>query len=770
MTPLHSTNPEAPQLRHPWLDQPEVDPDRDALRRTALARTIHHLIATGLPGEPLRIGVYGDWGEGKSTVLQFVQRFCQDDQIPVIWFNPWSAKDTAALWRLFSRQVREALRAERSWTEFAAELGVRMLSLSDWSLRLVAKWKPWVAELLPLQKAADAAARSLEQKRPALDQGSIARYLRKLPPNRQLVVMIDDLDRAAPEVVPHLLLALRELFDVRGCAFIVALDPRVLARAFPLVHPGWGSTGEFIEKIIQFPFWLHPPTRDDVLHLANTSLERLPLSVDRDAVRDLADLLPKNPRRLKQYFRNVLRLRAIIERHDPDELRWSLLLLFELMRALAPLVTAHLCHSDTFLKNLAIATLFPKDKTNDEHFKKLLTQLDADTHQAHLAFSSAPDVEQEFRTLIVAFTERAGIVGEDNLMYWARLDEAPPVFTWREYRELFSDWRSTPTVAAIRSFVALHARRYALVVDVVTRDLLRTSIQYRQGVLDRAADVSLEAEQETLLHDAADALQLISQIVLATPGGLAQLHVDVEDFHLLYEHIARWAHFANTAAYRDARNSERRLLLELARCGEDIAAAELHRLQVWMPHSFAFDSPQAHILHSEVCSMLSTFVITELRARFGRDNGIGSLWGRERAFVQKYFLFRLDSGFYSPETLEFLKDISERSANTKLIQANFVGFLHLLTVGITNSLGVVSNPEILPLARNREIVGMAWKAATVHPLQVRTRGSLTQTREILTRAAETDEHLPLPHWWTTHDQTSDNASDPSTEAGESTGA
>ena len=310
---------------HPWLDQPEVDPDRDVLRRSPLARTISDLIVSGLQDEPLRIGIYGAWGEGKSTVLHFIERFCRDADMPVIWFNPWTARDAAGLWRTLAGQVRSTLRARPSWRELAAEYGIRVLRLSDWSLRLVARWKPWIAELLPLEKAAEAVARSLEGKRPALDQVSINRFLRKLPPHRRLVVLIDDLDRATPQLVPHLLLALREVFDIAGCAFVLALDPRIVAREFPEVHPGWGTAGEFIEKIIQFPFWLPPPVSADVLRLTESALEKLPVAVDRSSVRDLADLLPRNPRRLKQFFRNLVRLGDVIDRHDSDELRWSIL-------------------------------------------------------------------------------------------------------------------------------------------------------------------------------------------------------------------------------------------------------------------------------------------------------------------------------------------------------------------------------------------------------------------------------------------------------------
>ena len=96
------------------LDRPEADPERDALRRSTMAQTIYELIARGLPGEPLRIGVYGEWGEGKSTILNFIDLYCRRAKIPVIWFNPWAARDAASLWRSFSREVRSTLRPRKT--------------------------------------------------------------------------------------------------------------------------------------------------------------------------------------------------------------------------------------------------------------------------------------------------------------------------------------------------------------------------------------------------------------------------------------------------------------------------------------------------------------------------------------------------------------------------------------------------------------------------------------------------------------------------------
>ncbi len=749
------------------LDRPESNPKRDALRRSAIAHTIYELIAAGLPGEPLRIGIYAEWGEGKSTVLNFIEFFCRQADVPVIWLNPWAAKDAPSLWRSFSREVRNKLRARRSWKERVAEWVVRGSRFSEWALRLVAKWKPWVAELLPLQKAIDAAARSLDQRRPALDRASVERYLRKLPATRRLVVIIDDLDRATPEVVPHLLLALREMFDVQGCAFIVALDPQILAKALPAVHPGWGTTGEFIEKIIQFPFWLPAPEVGDLLNLANIFVTELPISVDREVLRDLIDLVPRNPRRLKQYFRNIMRLRAVIERHDPDELSWRVLLLVELMRAIAPTAAAELFRDQAFLKLLSQSTAMPR-REKDQYSEKVQKELnDALSNVCDRLGVSELRMRDELRRVVIAFGERSGFVADETLKYWAQLSENPPIFTWREFRSALQEWRISSTPETLRWVIEAHARSRELAVDAAMRDFFQTAVHHRQRLLDRAADVDLAGDLERLVQEANEGLRLIEQLALDLSGFSGEPPIlGLQELHMLYEQIARWAHFTNLEVYKQTRAAERDLLLRVGSSVPTLAAGELENLEIWMPFRDAGGQPEARDLYRELVGVLTKFLFADIRRRFIRDNGIGSLWGQDRGLVYKYFLFRADSGFYTVETLEFLREAAGRAADSPAVQENFLEFLRLLTYGITDTLGVVTREEVMPLAQNREIVGLAWKAATTRELQPRTVGSLKRSREALARVAGTEEHLPVPQWWSAvseNGETAEGLGDPPKE-------
>lgn len=61
----------------------------DLLNNEAIAVTIIGLLRAK-PGHPVTIGVHGDWGAGKSSVLEMVEaRFAGNDEVLCLKFNGW---------------------------------------------------------------------------------------------------------------------------------------------------------------------------------------------------------------------------------------------------------------------------------------------------------------------------------------------------------------------------------------------------------------------------------------------------------------------------------------------------------------------------------------------------------------------------------------------------------------------------------------------------------------------------------------------------------
>jgi predicted KAP-like P-loop ATPase len=72
----------------------------DQLNRWPFAREIYG-IATGPRDWSVRVGIYGEWGTGKTSVLEFIAAMARRDGQIVIRFNPWEHSTKDALWRAF---------------------------------------------------------------------------------------------------------------------------------------------------------------------------------------------------------------------------------------------------------------------------------------------------------------------------------------------------------------------------------------------------------------------------------------------------------------------------------------------------------------------------------------------------------------------------------------------------------------------------------------------------------------------------------------------
>jgi len=491
-------------------DSPVSRREDDLLRRWNLAKTIYDLVR-GCPREwSPRVGLYGGWGEGKTSVLNFIESLARGDGVPVFWFSPWNAQDRVELWKAFSAELERRLgyrpgrerRARRwvaaKWRRVSPFLGAAAKIPAG---ALPAELPPHSAEILKGVFFLTETLLPTLTKETSPQRQDVERQLLAIPGDARLIVVIDDIDRGNAELMPHLLLALREVFDLPGCAFIVAFDPRTIADALSSAHPGWKPTTEFLEKIIQFPFWLPAPTRQDVLALAREEVKAFPgVVVDANALGEVADLLPANPRRLKDFFRGLWRLSPTLARHDASEVKWMTLFIIELMRSLSPAATQALFQDEKFREDLGTATFFPQEtepgakviKELREHAAKILTDI-----------KCPDDVLAGMLRLVDAFRDRTSMVTGSNIAYWAHLDDKPPIFTWKEFNALVAAWRSNPSAARLAGLVEAQTRVVGCPAEAAYRELFETAVIYRGDAINRAAEVVVD-EQIGVEMDQAD--------------------------------------------------------------------------------------------------------------------------------------------------------------------------------------------------------------------------------------------------------------------------
>jgi len=268
----------------------------DLLNNEAIALTIIKLLHDR-PEKPVTLGVHGDWGAGKSSVLEMIEAsLSEDEKILCLKFNGWrfqgfedakialiegivtalienrplltkttdAVKDVlkridylklikhsgGLLWNVATGtpsldQIQGIMGGLKNLASNPQELATKE-SLEGIAKNVGGLLKPSEAKRVPEE---------VEEFRKAFDRLLDAAGL------DQLVVLIDDLDRCLPETAIETLEAIRLFVFTERTAFIIGADETMIEYAVRKHFPDLPETTgprdyarSYLEKLIQIPF------------------------------------------------------------------------------------------------------------------------------------------------------------------------------------------------------------------------------------------------------------------------------------------------------------------------------------------------------------------------------------------------------------------------------------------------------------------------------------------------------------------------------------
>jgi hypothetical protein len=272
----------------------------DLLYYESVAKTVVKLVRS-TPLAPVTIGVHGDWGAGKSSVLRMTSDILEKDKKTLcIWFNGWTFEGfDDAKTVVIEKIVEELLRARPRHAKVAAH-AKKIFKLIDW-LKVAKKTgglaftaMTGVPTFDQLEALADAAKAFIEKPGDALSPENLkdwAEQAQELVKDKdkdgakdnvphqmhkfreefeelieaadieQLIVLVDDLDRCLPQTAIATLEAIRLFLFVPRTAFVIGADEMMIEYAvrshFPDLPAAVGQVPyarNYLEKLIQVPF------------------------------------------------------------------------------------------------------------------------------------------------------------------------------------------------------------------------------------------------------------------------------------------------------------------------------------------------------------------------------------------------------------------------------------------------------------------------------------------------------------------------------------
>ena len=213
------------------------------------------------------IGVYGSWGEGKTSVLNLLKEQLADKpNIQQCCFNPWILSSQESIVQDFFLSINQDFPADL--TKLIKKYGGAVAYAMN-GIGYALQFSP--IPILPglLQSAAkqiDKIRTILPERDPLSKQKVIiSEELKKS--GKHLVVFIDDLDRLDKEEIHMAFRLIRQVADFDNVIYVIAMDHDMVTRSLNAFYEGDGNANAgqaFLEKIIQMPILL-PRIQPNVL-------------------------------------------------------------------------------------------------------------------------------------------------------------------------------------------------------------------------------------------------------------------------------------------------------------------------------------------------------------------------------------------------------------------------------------------------------------------------------------------------------------------------
>lgn len=274
---------------------------------------------------PVTVGVLGDWGSGKSSLMHLAARDLEREPpsvegggVPyvVVEFSPWQHEDyddvKVALMRIVLEAVAQRVPEDessrvgrlRAFLHRLRPLGRRTARIAESaSAAAMAAAMPDIdpatremvtavaqAGLREFGDALSADRASQPERSSAADVDDVRAFraefkalLESAADVRAVVVFIDDLDRCLPGTIVDTFEAIRLFLNEPKTAYVLALNPSVVESAIDARYPdiqkddGAGVGRDYLEKIIQLQVTVPPLSAPEVESYANLLFAELHL-------------------------------------------------------------------------------------------------------------------------------------------------------------------------------------------------------------------------------------------------------------------------------------------------------------------------------------------------------------------------------------------------------------------------------------------------------------------------------------------------------------
>ena len=316
-------------------DRPIEKLEEDLLRVERYSQALTNFIKSS--DTPITIGLQGEWGTGKTSLMGLMREKLDKEDIATSWVNTWeysmfvgSHETTPKVLQGMLEKLEENCVKNGSWD--IGEKGSQAIKTVGKFLGSIANQMVKKQTGVNVLEAYDTNNTYQLQSEVALIKEEINKVITQLiqssgNPYKKVVFFVDDLDRINPKDAVEVLEALKNIFDLPNCIYVLAIDYDVVVKGLEYKFGKKTVQNErefrsFFDKIIQVPFSM-PTGTYDIRRFLEAKLADMGITLDESNLENFREVVHRtvgtNPRSLKRYlnsFSLINNVRAIEDEND----------------------------------------------------------------------------------------------------------------------------------------------------------------------------------------------------------------------------------------------------------------------------------------------------------------------------------------------------------------------------------------------------------------------------------------------------------------------
>lgn len=287
---------------------------------------------------PITVGLQGEWGTGKTSLMSLLLEDFNSKNIACSWVNTWeysmfrgANETTPSVLKGMLEKLKQSCQARGVWT---------LKEESEAKFKSAARFLGGLAN----QIVANQTGININEafKGPSVNQNTSAEIaeIKSLiiglindlisdskNPIQKVVFFVDDLDRIPPRDAVEVLEALKNIFDIPNCVFILAIDYDVVVKGLeskfgPKTEENEREFRSFFDKIIQVPFSM-PTGTYDIENFLVEKLKFLGIEIAQEEkefyAKAVKHTIGYNPRSLKRYLNSYSLINHLKEIEIDDD-------------------------------------------------------------------------------------------------------------------------------------------------------------------------------------------------------------------------------------------------------------------------------------------------------------------------------------------------------------------------------------------------------------------------------------------------------------------